>query len=107
MRNLPDSTYAMYERFKSEMHATQERVDSLNLFNDTVFLTPVLFIEAATVSTPFCLPPLLTTANQMSRFGMAPHESRVYRRKSRVYEQYTRQDHPMGNAEKYCSIINV
>ena len=53
MRNLPDSTYAMYERFKSEMHATQERVDSLNLFNDTVFLTPVLFIEAATVSTPF------------------------------------------------------
>ena len=56
MRNLPDSTYAMYERFISEMHATQERVDSLNLFNDTVFLTPVLFIEAATVRRHFVYP---------------------------------------------------
>ena len=41
MRNLPDSTYGMYERFKWEMHAKQECVDSSNYFNDTVFLTPV------------------------------------------------------------------
>ena len=32
--------------------------------------------------------------------GDAPCGSRVYRRKSRVYEQNTRQDHPIGNTEK-------
>jgi len=32
MRNLPDSTYDMYERFKCVMHVKQERVDSLNFF---------------------------------------------------------------------------
>jgi len=31
--------------------------------------------------------------------GDAPCGSRVYRRKSRVYEQNTRQDHPIGNTE--------
>ena len=77
----------------------QERVNSLNFFNDTMFLTPmylffaskqvVLFIEAVPVPTPYCLPSLLATANQMSRFGEAPHGSGVYRRKCRVYEQYT------------------
>ena len=56
----------------------------------------VLFIEAVRVSTPYCLPSLLATANQMSRFGGAPNGSRVYRRTSRVYEQYTPQGHPMG-----------
>ena len=54
-----------------------------------------------------CLPSLLSTDNQMSRLGGASHGSRVYRRKSRVYGQYTRQDHPMGNTETSCSIINV
>ena len=60
----------------------------------------VLFIEAAPVLTPCCLPSLLATANQMSRLVEAPHGSRVYRRNSRVYGQYTRQDHPMGNTEQ-------
>jgi len=41
----------------------------------------------------------------MRRLGEAPHGSRVYRRKSRVYEQYTRQGHPMGNTEKYSIIM--
>jgi len=41
MRNLPDSTYCVYERFKRGMHATQERVIRLNYFNDTVFWTPM------------------------------------------------------------------
>ena len=45
----------------------------------------VLFIEAAPVLTPCCLPSLLATANQMSRLVEAPHGSRVYRRNSRVY----------------------
>jgi len=36
----------------------------------------------------------------MSRLGEAPHGSRVYRRKRRVYEQYTRQDYPMGTRNK-------
>jgi len=31
----------MYEQVKRGMHANQERVDSLNYFNDTVFLTPM------------------------------------------------------------------
>ena len=53
------------------MHAKQERVESLNYFNDTVFVCfatkqVVLFIEAATVATPCCLPSLLVTANQIS-----------------------------------------
>jgi len=39
----------------------------------------------------------------MSRFGEAQPGSRVYRRK----EQYKRQDHPMGNTEKTCSVINT
>ena len=38
MCNLPNSTYGMYEQ---GIHAQQERVDSLNYFYDTVFLTPV------------------------------------------------------------------
>ena len=41
MRNLPDSTYDVYERFKLGMHAKQERVERLNYSNDTVFLTHV------------------------------------------------------------------
>jgi len=36
MRNLPCSTYDVYERFKLGMHAKQERVDRLNYSNDTV-----------------------------------------------------------------------
>ena len=86
------------------MHAKQERVESLNYYNDTVFRYTcvfvcfatkqvVLFIEAVPFSTPYCLPSLLVTANQISRTDEAPHGSCVY-------EQYTRQDHPMGNTEK-------
>jgi len=72
MCNLPNSTYGMYER----MHAKQERVDSLNYFNDTVFLTLI------NRSGAYCLSSLLVTANQISRLGEAPHGSCVYRRKS-------------------------
>ena len=133
MCKLPNSTYGMYEWFKWGMHAKQEHIDSLNYFNETAFLTHVylsffatkkvvLFIEAAPVSTPCCLPSLLATANQISRLGEAPHGSRVYRgeapQRSRVYRgeaphgsrvyrwkscvcgQYTRQDHLMENSEK-------
>ena len=100
----------MYERFKRGMNAKQERVDSLN-YGDTVFLSPmylsflqpnkvVLFTEAAPVSTPCCLPSLLVTANQISQLGEAPYGSRVYRRKKRVYGQYTQQDNLMGNTEQ-------
>ena len=46
------------------------------------------------------LPPLLATANQMRRLGEAPHGNRVYGRKIRVYEQYTRQDNPMESSDK-------
>ena len=104
MHNLPGSTYDVHERYKLGMHAKQEHVDSLKYSNDTCefvcFATKqvVLFIEAAPVSTPHCLPSLLATANQISRLGEATHGSRVY-------GQYTRQDHPMGNTEKSCSII--
>ena len=62
--------------------------------------TSRLFIEAAPVSTPYYVPSLLATSNQISVSGEAPHGSRVYVRKSRVNEQYTRQDHTMGNTEK-------
>ena len=53
------------------MHAKQERVERLNYFNDTVFVCfatkqVVLFIEAAPVATPCCLPSLLATVNQIS-----------------------------------------
>ena len=34
-------TCDVYERFKLGMHAKQERVESLNYSNDTVFLTHV------------------------------------------------------------------
>jgi len=71
------------------MHSKQEHVESLNYYNDKVFLTHVylsvlqplqvvLFIEAVPVSTPYCLPSLLATANQISRTSEAPHGSRVY-----------------------------
>ena len=56
------------------MHAKQERVVSLNYSNDTVFLTHMYL----SVSTPYCLPYLLATANQFSRTGESPHWSRVY-----------------------------
>jgi len=70
----------MYERFKGGMHAKQYHIDSLNYFNDTVFLTHVylsflqtkqvvLLIEAVPVATPYCLSSLLATYNQISRFG--------------------------------------
>ena len=110
MRSLPGSTCDVYERYKLGMHTKQELVESLNYSNDTVFLTQciclfstkqvVLFIEAAPVSTPYCLPSLLATSNQISRTGEASHGSHVYGRESRVYEQYTRQNHPMGNTEQ-------
>ena len=88
------------------MHAKQERVDSLNYFNDTLFLTPVylsfftskqivLLIEAAPVSTSCCLPSLLATANQISRLG----EPCIRKKRTRVCGQYTRQDHPVGNTD--------
>mgnify|MGYP000273004010 CR=1 FL=1 len=66
MHNLPDSTYGMYERFKCGMRDKQERV---------CFATKqvVLFTEAVPVSTPYCLPSLLATANQISQFGEVPH----------------------------------
>ena len=56
---------------------------------------------------PYCLPSLLATANQISRTGHAPHGSCVYGRKSRGYEQYTRQDHPMRNAEKILQYYKI
>jgi len=43
----------------------------------------------------------------MSRFGEAPNGSRVNRTKSRVYEQYTRQDSTMGNTEKVFQYYKV
>ena len=41
MRNLPGPTYDVYEGFKLGMHTKQERVESLNYSNDTVFFTPM------------------------------------------------------------------
>ena len=84
MPNIPDSTYGICELSKRGMHANQEVDNSLNYSNDTLFLTPiylsffatkqaVLFIEAVPVSTSYCLPSLLATANQMSRFCEAPN----------------------------------
>jgi len=69
MSNLPGSTYDVAYMSDLGMHAKQERVESLNYSNYTV-LTHVY------LSGP-----------------------RVYGRKGRVYEQYTRQDHPIGNTE--------
>ena len=66
----------------------------------------VLSIEAALVSTPYCLPPLLATANRISRTGEASHGICVYGRKSRVYFSYTQQDHPMGNTEIILQYYN-
>jgi len=48
MRNLPDSTYYVYKRFKWGMHAQQERVDKLNYLNETVFWTPMYYFCFAT-----------------------------------------------------------
>jgi len=39
--------------------------------------------------------------------GEAPHGSRVYRWNSRVYGQYTWQDHPMGSTDKYLAVLYV
>jgi len=41
----------------------------------------------------------------MCRLCEAPHGSRVNGWKGRVYEQYTRQDYPMGNAEKNLAVL--
>ena len=62
-----------------------------------------LFYLSKHISTPY----LLATSNQISRTYDAPHGSRVYGRKSRVYEQYTREDHAMGNTDQSFSIINI
>ena len=72
------------------MHAKQESVKSLIFHNETVFLTHVYLsvlqpnksFEAAPYSTPYCLPSLLATSNQISLTGEAPHGGRVYGRKN-------------------------
>ena len=79
----------------------------MNYFNDTVFLTPVslatkqvvLLIEAAPVSIPYNLSSL-ATVNQMRQLG-------VYRRKSRVCGQFTRQDHPMETSERILQYYKI
>ena len=110
MRNLTDSTYGNYERFKWGMHAKQERVDRLNCFNDKVFLIPVYlsfcnqiscFISGSGACFDAMLFAISTSYSQSNEsIGWGSTGSCVYRRKSRVYEQYTQQDHPMGNTEK-------
>ena len=115
---LPGSTYDVYKRFKLGMHAKQERVESLNYSNDMMFLT-LVYLSFLQPNKSFYLSKqqlfrrhIIYHLYQLqpintSQTGKAPHGSRVYGRKSRVYEQYTRQDHPMGNTEKYCSIMNI
>ena len=57
------------------------------------------------VSTPCCLPFILAKANQMSRFGEVPHGSCVYRRKSRVYEQYNYSMKNTGTMLQYYNTL--
>ena len=61
------------------MHAKQVLNSCVFVFFATKQV--VLFLKVAPVSTPYCLLSLLTTVNQISRLGEAPHGSRVYRRK--------------------------
>ena len=93
----------MYERFKCV-----KRVHSLNYFNGTVFLINInAVIKAVPVSTPYCLPFLLATANQMRPLGEALYKSRVYRINNCVYEHHKQQDHPMENIEKILNYYEV
>ena len=94
-KNLPDSTYGMHEKLKCMQNKNVLTVwtifhSVLKTYVFVYFVTKqdILFIEVVYVTKPYCLSSLLATANQMRRFGEAPHGSRVCRRKSRVYEQY-------------------
>ena len=92
MRNLPDSTHGKYERFKWGMHANQERDDSLNYFNDTMFLTPVYlsFLQpnkSFYLSRDFCFDAILFTIstsysqlNESNRWG-SKRESCILKKK--------------------------
>jgi len=59
-----------------------------------------IYAAVCVINTTPSLASQLATDNQMSQLVNASHESRVYRRQSRVYGQYTRHDHAMGNTEK-------
>ena len=62
----------------------------------------VLFIEAATVSTPYCYNLYIATSNQISRTDDALHGSGVYRRKSRVYERKNPEQLRRGSCGSSC-----
>jgi len=66
-----------------------EPVDSINFFNDTLLIT-VMFVSVLKPNTTFCL-----SNRRGSIWGVI-----IYRRKTRVCNQYTRQDCPMGIKEK-------
>ena len=67
----------------------------------------VLFIEAAPVSTPCCLPSLLATVNQMSRLGEAQRVSSVYRRKAVYMNTIHGKTIQWETRKKYYSIIKL
>ena len=85
------------------MHVKQEHVDSLNYFNDTLFLTPVCWFCNQTIRFNYRSDAMLLTistsysqSNESNGLGSTWD---IEERTIRVYEQYTRQDHPMENTE--------
>ena len=85
---LTGSTVGVYGRLRSGMRTKQEYVDRLNSFKNTVLIT-VMFVSVLQPNTTFYL----------SKWWGSIRGVLVYRRKSRVYKQYARQDCPMKNTE--------
>jgi len=78
----------------------QEHVDSLNYFNDTLFLTPVCCFCNQTIRFNYRSDAmLLTISTSYSQSNGWGSTWDIEERTSRVYEQYTRQDHIMVNTE--------
>ena len=83
-RALTGSTFGIYSRFRSGLKTKSEPVDSLNFFNDT-YLIKVILVSVFQPNKTFYL---------SKRWGSI-RGVLIYRRKSRVCNQYTRQDCPM------------
>jgi len=86
------------------MCVKQERVDSFKYLNDMLFLTPVwvFFCNQTSHFNYRSDAMLLTISTNYSQSNESNGWGSIWdikERKSRVYEQYTRQDHPMENTE--------
>ena len=93
-RVLTGLIFGIYNWFRSGMDTKQKHVDSLNLFNDTLLIT----VSSVSVLQP-------STTFYLSKWRGSIRGVFIYRRRSRVYNHYPRQDCPMGIKENNLAVV--